>query len=469
MSWGAAMMASLLVVLPRPGTWVVALAAFLLRGGILVFLVPILVLPSAVGLATILGPTITAFWLGGLSFGFAAVVAAIFGGFFLWLVVGGWVAAITERDLIRAVAADEDLGLGRHLPPVPAARQRGRIWRIVLLRLAGHVPLAVALGYGSMRLVQATYRELTLPSDVLTPIGWRVISAAPDAVIAIALAWTLGEVLGSLGARRLVLWGQSIDQAYVGAWADLVRRPLTTIATYVVPTAVLVVATGPIVVGAGAAWSMLRALLVEGRPGTEAAMAGTLLVFLGTWSAGLVLAGLLTAWRQRRVDRRGPARPRDIWGIDRQPTGGVERPRPVWHGVADRPSGPGSERYRCSPSRSPAPPAPKAFRLAGCPVRTAARCLQRLRGASVLPSRRGWRERCRRRAPGSMRTLVWSRRSSPGSTPRRRGTPSPCPRPLRRSLPRPTRRPGHWSRSGSCRVPRQALPWTAGRRSRRSR
>ena len=291
------MVASLLVVLPRPGTWIVALAAFLLRGGLLVFLVPILVLPSPVGLATILGPTITAFWLGGLSLGFAAIVTAIFAAFFVWLVVGGYVAAVTERDLITAVAADEDLGLGRHVPSLPAPRQRGRIWRIVLLRLAGYVPLAVALGYGSLRLVQATYRELTLPSDVLTPIGWRVISAAPEAVLGIALAWTLGEILGSLGARRLVLWGQSIDQAYVGAWADLVRRPLSTLATYLVPTLVLVLATGPVVVGAGAAWTMLRALLAEGRPGTELAIAATLLVFLATWCAGLVLAGLLTAWR----------------------------------------------------------------------------------------------------------------------------------------------------------------------------
>ncbi len=290
------MIASLLVVLPRPGTWAVALAAFLVRGGLLIFLLPILVLPSPVGLATMLGPTITAFWLGGLSLGFAAIVAAIFGAFFVWLVVGGWVAALSERDLILSVTADDELALGRR-PAVSRARRGGRVWRIVLLRLAGYVPLAVALGYGALRLVQATYRELTLPSDVMVPIVWRVVGSVPDAVAGIALGWTLGEIIGALGARRLVLWGQSIDQAYVGAWADLVRRPVTIVATYVVPTVVLVLVSAPLVLGAGVVWQMLRGILSLDRAEDAPILALTMVLFVATWAVGLVVAGLLAAWR----------------------------------------------------------------------------------------------------------------------------------------------------------------------------
>lgn len=291
------MLTSLLVVLPRPGTWIVALAAFLLRGGILVFLVPILVLPSPVGLATILGPTITAVWLGGLSLGFAAIVAAIFAAFLVWLLVGGWIAAVTERDLVVAVAADDELAGAGLVPSVPAARRRGRIWRIVLLRLAGHVPLGIALGYGSLRLVQATYRELTLPGDILVPIAWRVVVSVPDVVVAITVAWTVGEILGSLGARRIVLWGQSLDRAYVGAWADLVRRPLALLATYVVPSVVLAAATAPLVLGAGVAWNTVRTLLAEERPEYGPAIVVSMLAFVATWSTGLLVAGVLAAWR----------------------------------------------------------------------------------------------------------------------------------------------------------------------------
>ena len=291
------MLASLLVVLPRPGTWVVALAAFLLRGGLLVFLLPILVLPSPVGLATVLGPTITSVWLGGMSLGFAAIVGAIFAAFFAWLLVGGWIAAVTERDLVRVVAADEELTGTARVPAVPAARRRGRVWRIVLLRLAGHVPLAVALGYGSLRLVQATYRELTLPGDVLVPIAWRVIASVPDVIASIALTWTVGEILGSLGARRIVLWGQSLDRAFVGAWVDFLRRPVAILGTYLVPSVVLAAATTPIVLGAGVAWNTVRVLLAEERPENGPALAVAMLAFVAIWSTGLLVAGVLAAWR----------------------------------------------------------------------------------------------------------------------------------------------------------------------------
>ena len=296
MSWGAGLAASLLVVLPRPAAWIVGLAAFLVRGGILLFLLPIVVVPSPVGLANILGPTIATFWLGGMSLGFATLVTIIFATFFVWLVVGGWVAAVTERDLIELVVADEDLGAGGSIPSPSPVRRRGRIWRILLLRLAAYVPLAIALGYGSLRLVQATYRELTAPSDVVTPIPWRVVAAVPDAVFLIAAAWVLGETLGSVGARRLVVWGQSLDRAYFGAWADLLRRPLTTLGTFALPVAVTVVLVTPIVLGAGALWELLRGELA-GSADDATLLLLTMLVFVATWSAGLLVAGLTAAWR----------------------------------------------------------------------------------------------------------------------------------------------------------------------------
>ena len=297
MSWGAGLAASLLVVLPRPATWIVALASFLVRGGILLFLAPIVVTPSPVGLANILGPTITTFWLGGMSLGFATAVMAIFAAFFAWLVIGGLVAAVTERDLIELVAADDELGAGGTIPRPSGSRRSGRIWRIVLLRLAAYVPLALALGYGSLRLVQATYRELTLPSDVVTPIVWRVIATVPEAVIAILVTWALGETLGSLGARRIVVWGQSLDRAYFGAWADLLRRPLSTIGTFVLPTVVMALLIAPIVLASGVAWNFLRTELATAAGANAALLLLSMLTFVAIWSAGLLVAGLAAAWR----------------------------------------------------------------------------------------------------------------------------------------------------------------------------
>ena len=297
MSWGAAMVAALLIVLPRPGAWIVALSAFLVRGGLLVFLVPIVVLPSPVGISNIVAPSVTAFWLGGWSLGLFAVAVAIFGAFFAWLVIGGWAAAVTERDLIELVAADEELvGVAPARSGAPA-RRRGRIWRIVVVRLACHIPLAVALGYGALRIVETAYRELTLPSDVTTPIAWRVIGAVPDAVLGILAAWSFGEALGSLAARRLVLWGQSVDGAYVGAWADLLRRPLTSAATFVAPTVALILVSAPIVLAAGTVWDALRVELAGPTTGDVPLVLATILAFVAIWSAGLLVAGILAAWR----------------------------------------------------------------------------------------------------------------------------------------------------------------------------
>ena len=225
-------------------------------------------------------------------------MTAIFAAFFAWLVIGGWVAAVTERDLIELVAADDELGAGGTIPRPSGSRRRGRIWRIVLLRLAAYVPLALALGYGSLRLVQATYRELTLPSDVVTPIAWRVIATVPEAVIAIVVTWALGETLGSLGARRIVVWGQSLDQAYFGAWADMLRRPLSTHRD-------IRAADGrdgaarrarscsrPASPGTSCGPSLLRP---PGR--TRRSCSCRCSTFVAIWSAGLLVAGLAAAWR----------------------------------------------------------------------------------------------------------------------------------------------------------------------------
>lgn len=297
MSWGAGLIAALLIVLARPATWIVALAGFLVRGGLLLFLLPIVVLPSPVDLATSFGPTITAFVFGGLSPEMALVVAAIVAAFLAWLLIGTAIAGATERSLIEAVATDDDQPLADVARRPAASDLEGRVRRIVILRLAGHIPLALVLGWGSLRVVQATYRELTSPSDVLDPIAFRVLSAVPDAVIGIVAAWCLGEILGSLGARRLILRGQSLDNAYLGAWADFLRHPVAATATFVVPTVVLLLIVGPVAAASGVAWDGLRILLATDLTSSPLEILLVLVAFVGVWSAGLLVAGLLAAWR----------------------------------------------------------------------------------------------------------------------------------------------------------------------------
>ena len=58
MGIGATAVAALLAILERPSTWLLGLVGFLVRGGWLIVLGPIVVLPTAVGLANVVAPLV---------------------------------------------------------------------------------------------------------------------------------------------------------------------------------------------------------------------------------------------------------------------------------------------------------------------------------------------------------------------------------------------------------------------------
>ncbi len=292
MSLGSVLSTALLVVLARPTTWLLALAGFLIRGGVLIVLLPIITLPTPVGLANVVGPAIVSFVFGGPTIGIVILVLIGFVGLLAWMLAGGWLAASMEVALIRIVAADEELG------PRPAAtsiRPRASGW-ILGARLFSLAPLLAAFIFGATRLVAATYAELTLPSDATTSIVWRVLAAAPEAVVVIIAAWILGEIVGAFWARRLALGHGRVWRAVGSGVGDIFRRPLRAVVLYLVPTIVLVLVLVP---SAAAAGSSLLAVRAAFDPFVDPVRAfATLAAFVGLWVGGLLLAGLVCAWRQ---------------------------------------------------------------------------------------------------------------------------------------------------------------------------
>src|SRR5918997_1141123 len=75
--WPAATVAALLHPLERPESWWVALAGFLARGGLLLFLLPILVLHTPAGVQTELSPLLVPFLFGGASAGFVTLTVSL--------------------------------------------------------------------------------------------------------------------------------------------------------------------------------------------------------------------------------------------------------------------------------------------------------------------------------------------------------------------------------------------------------
>jgi hypothetical protein len=272
-----------------------ALATFLLRGGVLVVALPILVLPSPVGLGNLLGPTIMDVAFQGVTPGIALFVAAFVAAFVGWIVVGGLIAGALEAAATRIVIAEDVLGprdreAATAIPPdtlTPA--------RILGARVIAHLPSATVFIWASTRLIAAAYRELTSPSDVAVPIAIRVVGGAPEAVIAVVTVVILGEVIGALAARRIVLGEMSVWQALRGSVLAVGRRPIKMLGGFIVPALGLLVVVVPAAGAASASWTAVRAAL----QGRDEALWGTLMVvvFVGLWMVGLALVAVLSAWR----------------------------------------------------------------------------------------------------------------------------------------------------------------------------
>jgi hypothetical protein len=291
MNRGAALTGALLATLASPATWPLALAAFLLRGGLIVVAWPILVLPTPVGLGNVLAPSLTAFVFGGVSASLVILVATIVLAGLAFGVAGGLLAATLEAEAARIVIGHEDAALSARV----ARGRRAEAGRVFLARVLAHLPLGVALGWGAAQLVAVTYHELTNPSDAATPIVWRVLLASPGVVAAIVLTWMLGQALGALAARRIVLARGGTIGALRFASRFLLRRPLTVLADFWLPTLVLGLAFAPSAVAASAAADIVREAM--NAPDDPLQLFLAVVLFVSLWVVGLALTGVICAWR----------------------------------------------------------------------------------------------------------------------------------------------------------------------------
>ena len=153
------------IALGAPSLWPVGLAAFLARGGIVLFALPILALPSVVGLTTFIGPnSVTA---AGIAPRLVLLIALTTTVLVAWIVVATLIAAAADQVLVRAVVASEpDSGRALRAPDRDLST-------LFVVRLVSLVPFALAVGIGGARLGQVGYQELVLPADSSAPFVTR--------------------------------------------------------------------------------------------------------------------------------------------------------------------------------------------------------------------------------------------------------------------------------------------------------
>ncbi|HSW42183.1 MAG TPA: hypothetical protein VLM76_06710 [Patescibacteria group bacterium] len=288
----------------RPGLWILALVAFLTRGGLVALVVPIVVLPTFVGLANFVGPASVSPEGPGPRL-VALIVAGLAAGFVL-LVVGTVIAAAAEVALHRATAATREarsvgsIAAGGAGATRAAASSTGLVVaRVAALRLVLLVPVAAAIAYAIPAWVAVGYRELTVPSEVVTPLVVRVLAGAPAASSAVLGAWLAAEVVGGFAARRAALLGAPIARALGAGLLDPFRAPLGTILTVAAAVGTGTVVLVPVWWALGGTWAAARHLIGSGNDLLPAL--GAALLLAAAWLVGLVLAALAAAWRASLV------------------------------------------------------------------------------------------------------------------------------------------------------------------------
>jgi hypothetical protein len=296
--WRAGVASASTATLARPQAWPLALAGFLARGGILLFILPIVVVPTPTGLATFFGPLIVTIVTTGPDAGIFALAALASMAALVALVVGGLLGAAVDVVLIGWFGPDvsDRAALAARRPlPEPPADIRALTRRTFGVRLAAHLPLVVVAPWTVARIVDATYHELILPSDVAIPLVLLVVRAALVPVLVLVVAWFLGETIGGLAAREVVLARRSIPAALGRGSFALVRHPLTSAATAVLGFAGLVLLVAPALAAAIFAWHTARGVLLGDGQVLAALLAATLLA--ATWIGALTLAAVAATWR----------------------------------------------------------------------------------------------------------------------------------------------------------------------------
>ena len=284
-SWAASMRTALAMTMARPAWWVMALAAFLVRGGLVVVLLPLVSVPSVSALATTLAPPIETLVLSRQSLEGAligtALVSMIVGVLAAAWFAGSWLDLALLREAGDADELDRDVAFVG-----PSA------WRAFGVRLAAHVPTFLAVAYATVRIVLVTYDELLSPGDSAIPLVARVISRAPDAITVVVITWLLGEAVGGLATR-----GSAAGEPVIRALRNGLRELLGPrgVATFIATNGLVVAAGVLLVAVVGPASEHVRAYLLDAAG--DVPLAAALLLLVSVWILALALLAAALAWR----------------------------------------------------------------------------------------------------------------------------------------------------------------------------
>ena len=279
----------------HPFLLVLGMIGFALRGGIVLLIVPILVLPTAVEVRFLLGDNLGT---SGLTPSFYLIVGALSALTLAFALLVLYALARCELAVFtRFVNSTGDSSQHAWLPP---GRLLGDARGAVISRLfvveavallavlLAAVPLAAAAG-------QATLQEIVLPSSSES-IYTRILNDISTPLIVWIVAVVLIEALIAIATRR-VLAGAFSMAPYFG----IARRPLRAVAVAVIGWALFAGAVAASFVALSATWQAVESVFLStGISGGLREIVSALLVALlfgGVFAGALVVCGVVSAFR----------------------------------------------------------------------------------------------------------------------------------------------------------------------------
>ncbi|MBA3777824.1 MAG: hypothetical protein H0X16_00700 [Chloroflexi bacterium] len=294
-SFPGSLATALAVVLADPQLWLLGALGFLLRGGWLVLALPIWALPSPVELSTLLGAD--AIGAAGLSANLVAAIALALAGLAGLVVVAAFGTAVADLSAWERLLASSELATtgGAAARVLPERRLR-TVLELVAIQVLLLVPVALALGWLTLRLVDVGYAEFLRPGSLEVPLVLRLLDGAREPLALVVAVVLLAEVLAALATRRVL-------RRRSGLATGAPRRPsaaraLRTSATgWIVALAMVL----PALFALHLAWTGIRAVFLSTRPLDDPQLVATAAfitaLFVAVWAATLVLAGFASALR----------------------------------------------------------------------------------------------------------------------------------------------------------------------------
>ncbi|CAN5790836.1 hypothetical protein BH24CHL6_BH24CHL6_17070 [soil metagenome] len=304
------------MVIGQPVLWLMGAVGFALRGGLLLLMASIVVLPTPIELRMLIGANLGST---GLTPGFLAFLAggAVLAALLVLAVLAllAYFELATFERLVRdpeAVRPDE----GRHLKAPDAAQRRALLAGLVLIQLLTLAALVVAALPALNAALALAHQEIIRPS-LGGMIYVRVLNGVREPLFILLAGLVLSEMVSSLATRRLLVRGFGLGakrpprgvvesarapvRAVIGSLWRPLRRPISTLATLILVWSATLAVVAPLSWALTAAWTPVRNAYLSPAAAADAqaisAMIVVTLALAAIWLGAVLLGGFVSALR----------------------------------------------------------------------------------------------------------------------------------------------------------------------------